>query len=425
MLPFNRYPLKAAMKTPEQRSTVALVKCESYAEAEVLAAVRRGVDLVGGMEKFAAQGETVLIKPNVLVAAPPEQCVTTHPEVFRAVCVCLKETGCRVVFGDSPAIYSGWGKSGPTMRKAGLTAIAQSLGVLEADFENGMLIKNGKSLSNKMFIIASGVCEADGVISLPKLKTHGLTRITGAIKNQYGCVPGVNKGRYHARLPNVHDFSRLLADITSFVKPRLYIMDAVMAMEGNGPQHGEPRRLGLILVSTDPVAIDSVACKIINLNPLYVPTLVAGEAAGLGVWQYDRIDCIGDDIGLFITSDFKVVRQPAISVPDNKLTRMIKNLLVARPVILRKKCTRCGTCIRMCPVDPKAIAWVGARIVMPPKYRYGRCVRCFCCHEICPTGAIQVKTPLLGRLLPIATYLALFIANIRAKRNSKRAMANL
>jgi uncharacterized protein (DUF362 family)/NAD-dependent dihydropyrimidine dehydrogenase PreA subunit len=404
------------MNTQEKRSTVALVQCGSYAEEEVLAAVQRGAGLLGGMGKFALAGETVLVKPNVLVAAPPEQCVTTHPAVFKAVCVCLLETGCRVVFGDSPALYSGWGKCGPTMRKAGLTAIAESLGVACADFENGTLVTNKNGASHKLFVIADGVLAASGVVSVPKLKTHGLTRITGAVKNQFGCVPGSYKGQYHARAPNVHDFSRLLADITAFVKPRLYVMDAVMAMEGNGPQNGDPRSLGLLMLSYDPVALDAIACKIIGLDPEFVPTCAAGEKAGLGTWRLDRIDCVGDDIANFITPDFKVTRLPAVSIPDNPATRAIRNLLVTRPVIHSAACTWCGSCISACPVEPRALDWGSAGKARPPIYKYNRCIRCFCCQEICPSGAIRIKTPLLGRLMPVASYLSLLISNIRAKK---------
>lgn len=407
------------MNTQENRSKVALVQCWSYAEEEVLAAMQRGAGLLGGIGKFASAGETVLVKPNVLVAAPPEQCVTTHPVVFKAVCVCFLETGCRVVFGDSPAFYSGWGKCGPTMRKAGLTAIAENLGIAMADFENGTLVTNKNGASHKLFVIANGVLAASGVVSVPKLKTHGLTRITGAVKNQYGCVPGVYKGQYHARAPNVHDFSRLLADITAFVKPRLYILDAVMAMEGNGPQNGDPRRLGLLMLSSDPVALDAIACKIIGVDPEFVTTCTAGQEAGLGTWYYDRIDCIGDDIANFITPDFKVTRLPAVSIPDHPATRIIRNLLVTRPAMHAAACTRCGSCISTCPVEPRALDWGRAGTARPPIYKYNRCIRCFCCQEICPCGAIRIKTPLLGRLMPVAAYLSLWISNIRAKKRMK------
>jgi ferredoxin len=192
-----------------------------------------------------------------------------------------------------------------------------------------------------------------------------------------------------------------------------------MAMEGNGPQNGDPRRLGLLMLSADPVALDAIACKIIGLDPEFVPTLAAGEEAGLGTWRFDRITCVGDDIAAFVTPDFKVMRLPAVSIPDNPATRAIRNLLVTRPVIRAAVCTRCGNCVSACPVEPRALEFGNSGKARPPVYKYNRCIRCFCCQEICPAGAIRIKTPLLGRLLPVAAYLSLWISNIRAKKRIK------
>jgi uncharacterized protein (DUF362 family)/Pyruvate/2-oxoacid:ferredoxin oxidoreductase delta subunit len=335
------------------------------------------------------------------------------------VCECLKKKGCSVTYGDSPALYDGWGRCEPAMRKAGFAAIAEELGVSCADFTTGVQVKNTGKGSHRLFVIAKGVCAADGVVSLPKLKTHGLTRITGAIKNQYGCVPGTHKGQYHARVPNVHDFSRLLADITAYVKPRLYVMDAVMAMEGNGPMNGSPRKVGAVLVSADPVAMDAVACRLVNLDPRFVPVLQPGQDAGLGTWDASCIDLAGDDIRKFVKHDFKVTRSPPVSLPERGVTRLIRNAIVTKPVISSRACTRCGSCIRACPVQPKALAWGADGNKYPPRYEYGRCIRCFCCHEICPSSAIRIATPTLGKLLPFLSYFSLLFSNILA-RDAKR-----
>ncbi len=237
---------------PPRRSAVAVVKCDSYDPQDVVSAVRRGAGLVGGFHSFAKAGETILIKPNALVGVNPQRCVTTHPSVFRAVAVCLKETGCALTYGDSPALYDGWGRCEPALRNAGFSAVAEEVGATCADFFSGRSLTGSDANVRRQIVIANGVLHASGLVSLPKLKTHGLTRITGAIKNQYGCVPGIYKGRYHALAPNVYEFCRLLVDITALVKPRLYVMDAITAMEGNGPMNGTPRQVGAILVSADP-----------------------------------------------------------------------------------------------------------------------------------------------------------------------------
>jgi uncharacterized protein (DUF362 family)/Pyruvate/2-oxoacid:ferredoxin oxidoreductase delta subunit len=403
------------------RSVVALVKCETYAREEVAAAVRRGIGLLGGVSHFAAKNETILLKPNALNASDPDKCVITHPAVFSAVAGLFAETGCRLTYGDSPALYSGWGKCGPTMKKCGYTDIAGLYSMSLADFDNGEPVSHPSGTSRRVFVIANGVRAADGIISLPKLKTHGLMRITGAVKNQFGCVPGIFKGQYHARMPDVFDFAQLLADITAFVRPRLYVMDAVMAMEGNGPQSGDPRKLGLLLLSRDPVALDATAARIVGLAPEFVPTCTAGGKSGLGTFLKENIDLTGDDPELFLAHDFNIPRQPLISAGSNPLTRAIRNAVVSRPVIDATRCTRCGTCVKACPIEPKALYWKKNRAGrLPPAYRYAWCIRCFCCQECCPSRAIRMHTPFLGRFIPVLSYLSLFVTNLLEKKARAR-----
>jgi|WetSurMetagenome_2_1015567.scaffolds.fasta_scaffold00108_43 uncharacterized protein (DUF362 family)/Pyruvate/2-oxoacid:ferredoxin oxidoreductase delta subunit len=410
------------MQAPaHSHSKVAVVSCDSYDRETVRAAVRRAISLMGGLSAVARPDETILVKPNALVGAHPDRCITTHPSVFGAVCECLAEHGCRVTYGDSPALYEGWGRCEGALRKAGFAAAAEELGIGCADFANGKQVKNAGSGSHRLFVIANGVLAADGVVSLPKLKTHGLTRITGAIKNQYGCVPGAHKGQYHAAAPDVHGFSRLLAAITAFIKPRLYVMDAVIAMEGNGPMNGSPRKVGAILASCDPVALDTVACRLVNLDPRFVPTLAAGEEWGLGTADSLRIDIVGDGIKSLAVRDFRVTRNAPLVLPEHGAARFIRSAVVSRPVISAGACTRCGACVRACPVKPAALEWGPAGAKRPPVYKYGRCIRCYCCHEICPSGAIRVATPPAGRLLPFVSYLSIVISNARARRRERKA----
>ncbi|HNX92839.1 MAG TPA: DUF362 domain-containing protein, partial [Syntrophomonas sp.] len=165
-------------------------------------------------------------KPNLLSADPPEKCVTTHPAVFRAIAEALQNAGVHLTYGDSP----GFGSPGGAARKAGIAAAAAELDIPMADFQQGQEVVCLDGLQNKKFVIAKGVLECDGMISLPKLKTHGLTRLTGCMKNQFGCIPGLLKGEYHVKLPDVNRFAQMLADLNLLLKPRLYIMDGIMAM---------------------------------------------------------------------------------------------------------------------------------------------------------------------------------------------------
>ncbi|MBN1176466.1 MAG: DUF362 domain-containing protein [Dehalococcoidales bacterium] len=382
------------MKKVIKKSRVALVACDTYNNNEVYEAVKRGLDLIGGLARYVKSGEKIVLKPNVLIGAAPERCVCTHPAVFRAVGKILIEAGVDVSCGDSP----GFGGCRVNMRLAGLKQVADELGIPFADFSHGRVVMHKEALLNRRFTIANGVLDADGLVSLPKLKTHGLTRMTGAVKNQFGCIPGFIKGQHHARTPDPFDFATMLVDLNTLIKSRLYIMDAIMAMEGNGPRSGNPRKLGVILVSDDPIALDAVACKLIDLEPSLVPTSQPGEKSGLGTYRYENIEIVGDDVEKYICRDFDVVRKPPVPAAGGRFGRFVKSHASPRPVIDGKLCTACGTCVKHCPVGPKAVDWLRGDESRPPVYNYGRCIRCFCCQEMCPEGAISVKEPLLGKL---------------------------
>jgi uncharacterized protein (DUF362 family)/Pyruvate/2-oxoacid:ferredoxin oxidoreductase delta subunit len=376
------------------KSKVAILRCDTYDDEQVYEAVKTGVDLIGGISSFVSPRETIVLKPNVLFGTDPSKCVTTHPSVFMAAGKLIKNTKATVYYGDSPSFR----KCEWNMKRADLKQVADELGIRMADFDNGRPVSHNDALLIKGFVIANGVLDSDGLISLPKLKTHALTRFTGAIKNQFGCVPGLLKGQYHIKLPDPYDFATMLVDLNTLIKPRLYIMDGIIAMEGNGPRSGKPKKLSVLLFSSDPIAIDSIACKIINLDPESVPTSKPGEQANLGVYHYESIELVGENIESFIDENFEVIRTPPVPSSSGRMKTFIKNRISPRPAIDMAKCTICGTCVEMCPVDPKAVDWHRGDKSKSPSYKYGRCIRCYCCQESCPEGAIAVDNPLLGRI---------------------------
>jgi uncharacterized protein (DUF362 family)/Pyruvate/2-oxoacid:ferredoxin oxidoreductase delta subunit len=336
----------------------------------------------------------ILLKPNLLVPRDPARAVTTHPSVFRAVARRFVTAGARVTYGDSP----GFGGPAFVSRRTGIASIAEDLGVDLADFTNGRTVPFPEGRLIKRFTIAEGVAAADGIISLPKLKTHGLTRITGAIKNQYGCIPGALKAEFHARLPNADLFSRMLVDLNRLLAPRLFIMDGIVAMEGNGPQNGSPRPMNVLLLSADPVALDATVCELVGLDPSLVLPIVYGAEAGLG--RASDIECVGDPIESFAAGDFDVNRRSASTTGGpGRYSRLARRFVVPRPVIRTSQCTTCGTCVAVCPVTPKAVDFVGSDRSRTPVHRYDRCIRCYCCQEMCPEGAIVLRVPLLGRAI--------------------------
>lgn len=376
-------------------SKVALIRCNTYDEDTVKTAVESGLRLLGGPERFAGPGEKILLKPNLLVGDPPEKCVTTHPSVFGAVAECFMTTGSIISYGDSPAM----GGLKKAAKKAGLMAVAENLGLTLADFSSGeeIFFKDGRQ--NKKFVIAKGVLDSDGVISLPKLKTHGLERLTGCIKNQFGCIPGMLKGEYHVKLPDATDFAKMLVDLNRFVNPRLYIMDGIRAMEGNGPRGGTPVNMNVLLFSEDPVALDATVCRLIDLNPEYVPTTRFGMESGAGTYLEEEIELLGDDIAGFKTNAFDVKRKPVRPFKQKGFYRFLNNRLVEKPYIATERCTQCGTCVHVCPANPKAVNWPEGDKSKVPVYTYDDCIRCYCCQELCPESAVMLKKPLLRKIL--------------------------
>ena len=376
-------------------SKVAIIYCGSYEYSEVKKAVERGFDLLGGPSAFLRPDEKILLKPNWLSADPPEKCVTTHPAVFKAVSEVLQSAGARLSYGDSPALQS----PEAAAKRTGIAAIAEELKISLADFNSGKEIHFYQGKQNKKFTIANAVLENDGVISLPKMKTHGFQRVTGAVKNQFGCIPGVLKGEFHVKVPNAYEFAKMLVDLNSYINPRLYIMDGIIAMEGNGPRGGTPREMNVLLFSTDPIAIDAIECRLMNLDPALVLTNKAGMEMGAGTFSEKDIIILGDPLENFIAIDFDVNRKPEKPFKSSGGIKFIKSMITPRPYIVDEDCIKCGICVNMCPVDPKAIDWHDGKNENPPFYKYDRCIRCYCCQEICPESAIHIKKPFIRKIL--------------------------
>jgi uncharacterized protein (DUF362 family)/Pyruvate/2-oxoacid:ferredoxin oxidoreductase delta subunit len=363
-------------------SKVILLKCRESSVYRVQNALEEGLELLGGIGRFVKKGEKILLKPNLLAADPPETATCTHPSVFEATARILKKFGAEVMYGDSPCLH-------PPLRalkRSGLQEVAERLNLIPADFELSRRVYYGEAKQNRVFEIAEGVFNADGIISLPKLKTHGFTLLTCAIKNQFGCIPGMAKSGYHAKLEELEQFSQMLVDLTMLLKPKLYIMDGIIAMEGNGPRKGNPVELGALLISQDPVAMDAVASRLVGVEPERIMTTLKGHESRAGTML--DIELIGDEIS-------EIKRKIALPTDGRGfhsmplfIRRGLKRLMVHAPVIQYKRCTACLECHRICPSNPKSIV---IRDDGFPMHVYRTCIRCYCCQETCPEGAIILK----------------------------------
>jgi len=260
-------------------------------------------------------------------------------------------------------------------QRSGLEALAYEENI-SLNYDTGVVsldIPNGKRL------MRSPVCDyvlgADKVIALPKLKTHSFQYLTLACKIMFGAIPGLTKAKYHAQFPSKTSFADMLLDVLTVAKPHLFIMDGIVGMQGQGPGSGDPVTLGVVLASTDPVAMDITVCKILGIEPIGIPVLKRAKIRHL--WP-ERID-------------YPLLKPEDIAVTGFKLPNTADHLLTGkRPPkkspIITDRCIGCGACEEICPRGAVTVNNGVAKIDYP------KCIQCYCCHEVCPEDAIKLGT---------------------------------
>ena len=376
------------------KSKVVLLPCREYDEEKIHMLLKQGLDFLGGVETLIPKDAKILLKPNLLKKAEVEKAVITHPVVVGAFAGILRENGYEnIVLADS----CGHGTTQAVIRGTGMDIYLEKYHIPAVDYSEGVKTAYPQGVQAKEFILPKELLEQDCVISLSKMKTHALERITGAVKNSYGFVYGFHKAKGHTQYPSADSFARMLIDLNKCVAPKLYVMDGIVAMEGNGPGSGDPVPMNILLMSTDPVALDSVFSRLVYLKPEMVPTNYHGEKMGLGTWKEEEITLLTPDGEISMAEAVKKYGNPDFNVDrtevrNNIWTRMAGalNIFQKKPYIEADKCVRCGICVQSCPVPGKAVDFRKGKD-KPPVYDYKKCIRCFCCQEMCPKKAIKVK----------------------------------
>ena len=376
---------------------VSLRSCNSYVYEEVNLQVDKLINDLGGLEKYIKRNSTVFIKLNLVIKKRPDEVATTHPMVLKVIAKKLLELGCKVIVGDSP---------GGTYTKSSLKGIYKTCGIeevcnelnIELNYDTSELkVENPNGKILKYMTVIKPIVEVNHVVNICKLKTHAMATFTGGVKNLFGVIPGVKKAEYHFKMPEVIDFTEALVDICSFVSPDITIMDGIIGMEGEGPTAGAPRKIGVLLASPSPYAIDVVACNLINLDPNKVPTIQRCIERNIIEKDFSDICILGEKLEDKIIKDFKIPSNKSISflrgIIPKKLEKFVNKKLAGRPVINYKKCVKCSECSRVCP--PKVISMKNNG----PNIDLEHCIRCFCCHELCPKKAVDLKRPLLSKFL--------------------------
>jgi len=354
---------------------------KDYDRSRLVDSLGEMIEQAGGWPGSVVPGATALLKVNMLSAKAPDRAITTHPEVVAAVAVLLKSEGCTVMVGDSPGgavkgVERYW-------KNCGYSAVADELGIELVNFEKAG--SESVTIEDRAYNIARPIIDADILINLCKFKTHGLCRLTNAVKNAFGAIPGLGKALHHSRAVRPADFARILVDIYTIADFDLHVMDAILAMDGKGPStDGTPRWDGILGVARDGVCLDTVMADLAGIDPRSLRTTEAALERGLGLAPEEirvsgREDCVLENFRIPSESFYNLLPS---------FVGGIARYFLKKPPVSTDKCTGCGVCQKGCPTD--AITISGGRAVMNRK----KCIMCFCCHELCPEQAIKICIPM-------------------------------
>jgi uncharacterized protein (DUF362 family) len=269
--------------------------------AQLKAKIEETVNLaVGGIDNVIKKGETVLIKPNLAFLAPPESYSVVDPRVIEAMCAFLKEKSQakEVWVGDNPSLGMQVGRARPAFAAAGMDAAAKRGGadrVIYFDEEELVeVMPEGAKLFRKAAVFKPFL-DADRVINLPKMKTHLAGTTTLGLKNWNGIIPNVHPSGQQQDVHRI-DLGQKLADLYRVRKADLTFVDAVIAMEGQGPHVGTPVEMNLFIAGTDTVAVDAVTSYVMGFETIEVPAVRIAASEGLGERNIDKIEVVGTPI---------------------------------------------------------------------------------------------------------------------------------
>jgi len=402
LYPVFEDPVPIINRIFKEKKAKSKVYCKALSEYDVKKieqALKQGFDSLGGLGQFIKQNSKVLIKPNLFINYPPEKCATTHPAVVQAIIRLVKNITKNIVVADSPGMEMGI-RDDDLLEKTGMKNVCE---------EEGVICKN---LSQDEFVpvrfidydvfeatdVAKEALEADVIINVPKLKTHGITFLTGAIKNYLGLISREERIYLHANLQAPENggtpelFSQGLVDVYAFFQKKVLVnvMDAIESMEGNeGPLKGGVVKTGFLLISPDAVAVDSVASKILGYNSLGIPTTRIADARWRGFGREEDIEVIGDAVKLKEFSKSNLFE----TINRVKLIKGYGSEFVFKPLINHVKC--CPACSRFCISNCP----VNAVILKQdkPVVDYEKCISCFTCINLCPYNAVEKKKVLLEK----------------------------
>ncbi|HEX3026531.1 MAG TPA: DUF362 domain-containing protein, partial [Clostridia bacterium] len=350
---------------------VSVIGCREYDPDRLVRIIEEHFCALDPENKLIRKGSRVVVKPNLIMRRKPEEATTTHPDFVAAVIRAVKKRGGEAVIADSP---------GGPYTKSQLRSIYAGTGMTQAAEREGaelnddvgftaMMSKDGKVC--RAFNIINPLAQADVIISVAKLKTHGQMNFSGAVKNMFGAIPGLTKPEFHYRYPNKNTFGEMLVDLCETVRPAISLIDGVIGMEGNGPTGGSPKFMGVTMASLNPYAMDLIACSVIGMPASMVPTVAASQKRGLCPDHADEIEILGEDFNHF-ASDFQKPESMSLDFIHKMpgfIRKPLTRVFTPKPVIKKATCIGCGKCAESCP--QKTISIIERKAVID----YTECIK--------------------------------------------------
>jgi uncharacterized protein (DUF362 family)/Pyruvate/2-oxoacid:ferredoxin oxidoreductase delta subunit len=372
--------------------------------------LNESIDLIGGLSAFLpSKSERILIKPNFGCHKTALTGATTDLRALAVLIQMLQSQGYSdIAVGDGG--MAGYLKIN-ILGYLGVPALCKNYGVpvfdLNRDDGIPMKLRSGARVKISKTILESQV------INLAKLKTHVLTTVTLGIKNLLGCVVGSDKREVH-----LHGLDENLANLPSVIKPRLTIIEGLVGMEGRGPVAGKPKKSDLIVASSDVIAADMVASRVMGFDPFEIRHITYAIKMASRPYRWGDIRILGTPVTKAITpfeapAPRKLEANPYVNrlkhmirgnplypfattlLSSKAVSTLFKDLgilqeeidyepLMRSPKVDKNICRGCDFCKNACPANSISIL-NGKAYISPDK-----CVRCYCCAEICPYSAIAL-----------------------------------
>lgn len=366
--------------------------------------LKKSIELIGGLSTpFPEKDKKILIKPNFGCSKNAMTGATTDLRIVSYLIELLQSDGYRNILVGDGTMY-GFSKIN-VFKHLGVRKLCAKYGVPLIDLnEDAFVIK--KLPNGNSFQLAKTALECE-ILNLAKLKTHNLVGVSLGVKNLLGCVVGPDKPKVH-----ILGLSKNLVALAEQLKPSLTIIEGLVGMEGDGPVAGSPIRMDTLVTSTNVLAADMIASKMMGFNPYEIRLITYAIERNLGPSKAEEIRVVGVKLDRAIT---KFKKPTLLSHRTDKLRSRLKRVSIIKkmtstslgfkltmklgltteevtrelpdksPTIDQNLCHWCAICSNACPAG--AIKEIDKKAEIIPE----SCLQCGCCVEICPRNAISWK----------------------------------